>query len=103
MTFVEDNHALTQPSTMELTAKALADFFDVGEEEAKERAGGASEVEGAVEESYPPARQKNIEVKEGVAGVAFSFSRPDFAETVKLNVCQQPFVDASGGSWHVVL
>lgn len=65
VTFVEDDHALTQPSTMALTAKALADFFDVGKEEATERTGEAAVVEGTVGESDGSPTEKNIEVKKG--------------------------------------
>ncbi|CAM9546912.1 unnamed protein product, partial [Hapterophycus canaliculatus] len=62
-TFVEDDHALTQPPTMALIAKALVEFFDVGKKEGIESAGGAAAVEEAVEKSHRSARQENIEVK----------------------------------------
>lgn len=55
--FVEDNHALTEPSTMSLTAKVLADFFDLGAEDGKEGTGGTAASKGK------DAFHKNVEVK----------------------------------------
>lgn len=60
--FVEDDHALTEPSTMTLTAKALADFFDLK--------GPREETEGIVTAGEAPTTetdqgrsQRNVEVK----------------------------------------
>ncbi|CAM9218050.1 unnamed protein product [Scytosiphon promiscuus] len=64
VTFVEDDHALTQPSTMALTAKALAEFFDVAKKESKEVAGFAAVVEGSAEKSRQPPPQEDIEVED---------------------------------------
>lgn len=55
--FVEDNHALTEPSTMDLTAEVLADFFDLVAEEGREGR------EGIAAKKEKCASQRNVEVK----------------------------------------
>lgn len=55
--FVEDNHALTEPSTMDLTAKVLADFFDLVAGDGKEG------TEGTAATNDKCASQRNVEVK----------------------------------------
>lgn len=61
--FVEDDHALTEPSTMVLTAKALADFFDLGGERSREGMGGTVAAgEAPTNETDQGTSQRNVEV-----------------------------------------
>eukprot|EP00752_Nemacystus_decipiens_P010512 g9362.t1 len=54
--FVEDSHALVEPSTMDLTAKVLADFFDL---KAEDKEG----TEGTVAMNENDASQRTVEVE----------------------------------------
>lgn len=56
--FVEDNHALNEHSTMDLTAKMLAGFFDLVAEERKLGA------EGIASKNEAGASWRNVEVKQ---------------------------------------
>ncbi len=61
--FVEDDHALTEPSTMVLTAKALADFFDLGGERSREGIEGiVAAGEAPMNETDQGTSQRNVEV-----------------------------------------
>ncbi|CAM9362077.1 unnamed protein product [Ectocarpus fasciculatus] len=64
-TFVEDDHALTKPSTMALTAEALADFFELDRREVAEGAEGAAAVDETNErrDQSPPQRSIEVEAK----------------------------------------
>lgn len=55
--FVEDNHALLEPSTMDLTAEVLTDFFNLV---TKEGNVGTERIAAMNEKGAP---QRNIEVK----------------------------------------
>lgn len=59
--FVSDDHALTEPSTMNLMAKTMTEFFELGAMKGGQTA-AAVEGEGQQKQSSPV--QKNIEVTE---------------------------------------
>lgn len=59
--FVEDDHALTQPSTMNLISKALVEFFCLGQ--GAEETDATSTIEREAEEKDSPSSERNVEVK----------------------------------------
>lgn len=61
--FVSDDHALTEPSTMNLIAKTMTEFFDLG---AMEGGQTAAAVEGEGHQKQLSPVQKNIEVIESL-------------------------------------
>ena len=58
-TFVEDDHALVQPSTMALVSKTLTEFLDLGGGAASKEDAG---TEGATRGGHSRPLQRDVEV-----------------------------------------